>query len=182
MNKNGGIQLPRDDKGEINVKELIDLGKKEQIDDKSTLMTAEEQAMYLINTVKCRLAPSQIHGVGVIAIRDIKKGDKLFCVLTTKPNFFTISYNNLKKHLKDTFPEILQLILDRWPNVVNGQPFLSPNYDARLISFMNHSDTPNYDPHTDTALQDIKAGDEVFENYRTMPNYEKAYPWLPVIE
>jgi len=46
---------------------------------------------------------------------------------------------------------------------------------------MNHSDPPNYDPVTDLALADIPKGEEVFEDYRQIANYEKAFPWLPVI-
>ena len=97
-----------------------------------------------------------------------------------KPTRYTVSFTELKQKLKDT--EILQLIIERWPRIVNGGAFISPNYDARLTSFMNHSDTPNYDPATDFALADISKGEEVFEDYRQIPNYERAFPWLPVIE
>lgn len=142
-------------------------------------LTNEEQAQELSRTVKCKLGPSKIHGVGVITLRNIEKGEQLHCALTTKPNWYTIKYANLKKYLKDVFPEVLQLIIERWPHVVNGQPFISPNYDARLTSFMNHSDNPNYDPKTDLALSDIPAGEEVFVDYRVVPNYQEAYPWLP---
>lgn len=34
-------------------------------------------AFYLNKTVWCKLGPSKIHGVGVFAIRDILKGQKL---------------------------------------------------------------------------------------------------------
>ena len=45
---------------------------------------------------------------------------------------------------------------------------------------MNHADLPNdnYDVDTDTAKRDIKAGEELFENYKNMRNYDKVYPWL----
>lgn len=171
MNKHGSVKLP-------SLAELEKQGKLAKIEENSTLMNAQEQAMYLGNTVKCRIGPSKVHGVGVIAMRDIKKGEQLFCALTVKAQWYNVSFANLKKHLKQTHPEVLGLILDRWPNVVNGAPFLSPNYDARLTSFMNHSDTPNFDPHYDVALTDIKAGEEVFEDYRTFPNWDRAYPWL----
>jgi hypothetical protein len=114
----------------------------------------------------------------VIALRDIKAGEPLYCVNRAKPTRYTVAFTELKRQLQDTHPEILQLILDRWPRVVNGGAFVSPNYDARLTCFMNHSDTPNYDPATDLALADIAKGEEVFEDYRQIPNYEKAFPWL----
>ena len=142
-------------------------------------LTAEQQCDELIKTVKCKLAPSKVHGVGVVALRDIKEGEQVHCALTSKPQWFNVSHDHLKNHLKD-YPEILQLILDRWPQVVNGEPFLSPNYDARLISFMNHKENNNYDPVTDTALMDIKEGEELFEDYRIVPNYERAFPFLTI--
>lgn len=141
-------------------------------------MTNEEQAMELARTVKCTIAPSKVHGVGVFALRDIKKGEQLYCTLTVKPNWYTVGYDKLKKYLLPAHPEIMQLLMDRWPQIRNGSQFISPNYDARLTSFMNHAENANYDPNTDLALMDIKAGEEVFEDYRVIPNYQEIYPWL----
>lgn len=143
-------------------------------------MTNEEQAQQLAQTVKCKIAPSSVHGVGVVAMRAIAKGEQCFCALTVKPSWYTIPYKKLEKYLKDLYPEVLQLIIERWPQVYNGASFISPNYDARLTSFMNHSDTPNYDPVSDLALADIAFGDELFENYRTVDNCENIYPFLVI--
>ena len=180
MNQNGGIKLPRSADGSLDLAKLVQLGKQEQIAEATAPLSQEEQCLELIRTVKCKLGPSSVHGVGVIAMRDIVKGEQLFVALTVKPRWYNVTYANLKKWMDYTngYPEIYRLILDRWPQVVNGSQFISPNYDARLVSFMNHSDTPNYDPRTDLALADIKAGEEVFEDYRVIPNYEKAFSWL----
>lgn len=137
--------------------------------------------MELCQTVKCTLRPSPIHGVGVFAMRDIKKGERLFCLPTTVPEWYGMSFKDLDIFDK-THPEIKELILGRWPAVANGSKFLSPNYDARMISFMNHSDIPNYDIATDSAARDIKVGEEVTEDYRTMPNYQKMFPFLDAQE
>lgn len=164
MNKKGNIKLNIEQQPPINP------------------LNKEQQAFELMRTVKCKLGPSKVHGIGVIALRDIKKGDQLFCALTQKPQWYDLTYDDLSKHFDKTFPEIKQLIVERWPNIVNGSKlFISPNYDARLTSFMNHSDTPNYDPRTDCALEDIFAGDEVFEDYKVIPNYEVAFPFLKKI-
>ena len=132
--------------------------------------------MELSSTVKCKLAPSNIHGIGVFAIRDIKKGEKLYVqpALWTRPAWFTLTL----AALKEIPPEVREIIMGRWPQVVNGRYFMSPNFDQRLLAFMNHSDIPNYDEKDDTALRDIKAGEEIFENYKNMLNWEKAFPWL----
>ena len=138
--------------------------------------TQEQQIQELTETVKCRIGVSKVSGVGIIAIRDIKKGEQLHCRLEA-PIWYTVTYDNLTL----LPPEIRQLILDRWSNVINGQPFLSPNHDAIMICFCNHSDTPNYDPFSDCATEDIPKGCEVFENYRVAKNADLVYPWLKVI-
>lgn len=194
MNKNGGVDLnamgdeqAKRDAGLVKSGiQLPDLGKlaaegrKAKIEERVVPMSQEEQCQDLIRTVYTRLAPSPVHGVGVFAIRDIKKGNRCFVMPASdnRPQWYKIYPATLKKEVGEVFPEIYGLILDRWPQVVNGIPFLNPNFDARLVSFMNHSDTPNYDPVTDLALTDIKAGEELFEDYRVVPNYEKAFPFL----
>lgn len=140
-------------------------------------MTQEEQIQELKAQVKCRLAPSPIHGVGVFAIRDIEKGETLHCALE-EPKWYTVTYANLRK-----LPaEIRQLVLDRWSHVVNGEPFLSPNHDAIMVTFMNHSTEPNYEPLTDSATRDIPKGTEILEDYRFAKGWEKVYPWISAVD
>ena len=114
----------------------------------------------LNNTVKCKIAPSSIHGVGVFAIMDIKKGEKMFCAEDKK-----LWYSLPPKKFCQIRFEVAYLIYQRYPKSMMGSQFLSPNSDARLISFMNESKDPNYDCKTDLALEDIKCGQEVLENY-----------------
>jgi SET domain-containing protein len=128
-------------------------------------MTIEEQIAHLNNTVKCTLKPSPIHGIGVFALRDIKKREELNCVAESG-QVFEIPLGRLQ----DIRPEILSLILDRWPQAQigdspNGSPFYSPNSDVNLMSFMNHSSTPN--SQFGIAVKDIKAGEEITEDYDT---------------
>lgn len=189
MNKDGGVDLGKmgdnQDNGMVksgiqmpDLGKLAELGKREKVEDRVALLSPEDQCYHLGRSVRCRIAPSKVHGVGVVAIRDLKKRERAHVMFSEKAQFYRVSPSTLKKHLGEVYPEVYQLILDRWPNVVNGQPFLSPNYDQRLISFMNHSDTPNYSPETDTVLCDIKAGEELFEDYRVVPHYEEAFPFL----
>ena len=62
-------------------------------------------------------------------------------------------------------PEIRKIIMQRWPITKDGNPFLSPNDDALLISFLNHSDKPNYDKFKDEAFTDIEKNEEITEDY-----------------
>jgi SET domain-containing protein len=111
----------------------------------------------LNDTVWATIAPSSIHGVGVFAIRDIPKGQKI--------NAQGGTGEWIRTDLAKVEPEVRKLILQRWPLEVDGYPYLSPNDDAILISFMNHSKEPNYDKQTDEALRDIKKGEEITEDY-----------------
>lgn len=122
-------------------------------------MTDSEIINHLNETVWCTLAPSPIHGIGVFAIRDIPKGQKLYCRIPSETSPISLST------FEGLHPEILTMIKQRWPLALKGDYFHSPNDSAKLILFMNHSDTPNYDDYTDTALFDIKRGEEITENY-----------------
>lgn len=121
-----------------------------------------------------RLAPSPIHGVGVFALRAIAKGEKLHCF----PNQFRKWYAVPYERFNEIREEVRSLILERWASVINGSSFQSPNDDAWMILFMNHDDNPSYDIKTDCALRDIKRGEEIVEDYRTMKNAKQVFNFL----
>lgn len=130
-----------------------------------------KSAINLLNDlVKIKLAPSEIHGVGVFAMRDIKKGELLNA--DAIPHMFDVPYSKFKQ----LEPEVREVLLGHFPLIVNGSHFIYPV--TKMSAFLNHSDLPNYDGKTDKALRKIKKGEEITENYRTIPNYEKVYPWL----
>ena len=133
-------------------------------------MTNQDEINELNSIIKARIGVSKIHGVGVIAIRDISKGEMVYA--DRMPKLYQVPYGSMNK----LFPEVREIILERWPSIINGGRFIAP--DARLLSFMNHSDDANYDPITDTALRKIWKGEEITENYKQMKNWEKVYPWL----
>ena len=134
------------------------------------------QIVELNSIVKATVGVSKIHGVGVIAVTKIGKGQKLY--LDKMPQVYNLPYASLKQ----LFPEVRKIILDRWPVIINGSRFVYP--DIKLTSLLNHSENDNYDPATDTAKCDILTGEEVLINYKSMPNYEKIWPdiklWLNV--
>ena len=138
-------------------------------------LSKDQQITELNSTVKCKLAPSPIDGVGVFAIRDINAGDRCYITPRIMPKFYNIPFGSLSK----LFPEVKELVLSHWASVVNSSIFQSPNDDVGLLFFCNHSyEDYNYDVGTDTALRDIKIGEEVLENYFYMENAEKVYKWL----
>ena len=124
-----------------------------------------------LNTyVLTKIAPSSIHGVGVFALRDIKKGQILYADMLTK--IYTLPYQEFHRLI----PEVGDMILERFPQVINGSKFLYP--DTRIQAFMNHSSAPNYDAIKDTALVDIEQGEEITEDYRKIEGWEKIFHFL----
>ena len=130
-----------------------------------------KNACELLNeVVKIRLAPSSIHGVGVFAMRDIKKGEKIYSDII--PHQFDIPYKMLKR--LDT--EIRDIILGHFPLILGGSHFMYPV--TKMSAYLNHSEDANYDAVKDEALRPIKKGEEVTENYRLIPNYQRIFAWL----
>lgn len=133
-------------------------------------MTQDEQISWLNSIVRLRLGPSPIHGIGLFAIRDIPKGTKLYA--DTFPQLYNLPYSSFNK----LFPEVRDLLLERWPGITQGSKFAYP--DTFLQAYMNHSDSPNYDAKKDEALTDIKAGEEITENYKRINGWSQVFPWL----
>lgn len=130
-----------------------------------------KQAVNLLNDiVKIRIAPSPIHGIGVFAMRKMKKGEKLYADVI--PHAFDVPY----KYFNKLNPDVRDILLSHWPQIINGSHFLYPV--TKMVAFMNHSDNNNYDGKTDKLIKDVEAGEEITENYRVVPNYEKVFAWL----
>ena len=137
-------------------------------------LSKKDQITELNDTVRCTLKPSPIAGIGVFALRNIRKGERCYCSPNMIPRFYNISFASLNGLL----PEIKELVLARWASVVNASIFCSPNDDQHLLMFINHSTDPNYDVVSDTSLRDIKKGEELLEDYTVMKNWQLAYPDL----
>lgn len=130
-----------------------------------------ETQIAMLNTfVRLRIAPSKIHGVGIFAVCDIPAETKLYT--DNMPEIFNLPYQEFSK----LFPHVRKLLLERWPQIVNGSAFLYP--DARMLAYCNHNDEANYDAINDRTLRDIKEGEEVTEDYRKIPGFEKVFVWL----
>ena len=137
-------------------------------------MTIESQIQELNETVKCHIKPSPIDGIGVYSLRDIKKGEKCYVIPEEARKWYSIPHDRFN----ELRPEVAELIMTRWPSIILGSLFVSPNDMVWLITYMNHSSTPNFDVDTDSALRDIGQGEELFEDYRLMKNYKEIYKWL----
>ncbi len=130
----------------------------------------ENQIHNLNAKIKVKIGVSKVHGVGVITICRIEEGERVWA--QELPRMYSLGYSSMGQ----LFPEVRKLLLERNPAIINGSGFIMP--DAIMIDYMNHSQNPNYDAKTDTALRRIGEGEEVSEDYTLMQNYEKVWPDL----
>lgn len=130
----------------------------------------KEAIQVLNDIVNVRIGPSEIDGVGIFALKDIKKGTKL--QLDAIPHMFDLPFD----HFDKLNPEVQEILLGHFPQIVNGSHFMYPV--TKFTAYLNHSDNPNYDAKEDKTLRKIKAGEEITEDYRKIEGYEKIYSWL----
>jgi len=115
--------------------------------------------------VYTRLGISNIHGIGVFAISDIKKGTLLFEYDITEMVWVNAS------EIANTSDKIKKMYEDFCVVKDNGTLYGCPaNFNQLTMAwYMNHSDTPNveidenYDFRT---LREIKDGEELTINYK----------------
>jgi len=124
-----------------------------------------KEAIAMINdVVKLELGASA-GKVIVGALRDIKKGEKLYA--TAIPCLVDIPYKDFEK----IRPEIREMILSHFPQVVNGSHFMCP--DTLMQMYIQHGENPNYDADTDKALRKIFKGEEITHDYRKLKDWDK---------
>ena len=118
--------------------------------------------------VLVRLKSSKIHGVGVFAIQNIKKGQYIFYgddedMVWVKKNVI----KNLSKELKKLYLDFCVL--------KDGKFGCPSNFnDLKPAWYLNHSDRPNIAADKNYnfyALRNIKKGEELTSNYKTYSEY-----------
>lgn len=135
----------------------------------------KESIEALNEIVNSEIQPSKIHGVGVFALRDFKKGDKLY--QGGIPNTFDLPYSKFKT-LK---PYVKEKLLQFFPFKVTEKkedPITFWYPVNSMQAYINHSNKPNYDPIEDVALKDIKKGEEITEDYKKIDGWAKVYKFI----
>jgi len=140
----------------------------------------------LISQIFCRLAPSEIDGIGVIAIKDIPKDTEVFNICNemlediielTDEDLDGLD-NSISNYIQDFFIKEESGI---WALPAGGLNSLNISF------FLNHSDTPNLSPElshgyaTWKSNRLITVGEELTNDYRLLgPSNElvKQFPWL----
>ena len=145
-----------------------------QYDKKSeeNIITKNKLLNHLKNDIYCRIGISKVHGVGVIAIKDIPKGIKPFATLSKEKDKII---NLSKDDVKDINPNVRKILTDFFFNEKRDEyDVLASGPNNLNISFyINHSNKPNIDIIADTESnyygfitnRIIKKGEELFINY-----------------
>lgn len=128
----------------------------------------DEILNHLIQNVKTKIAVSQIHGVGVFAIRDIKAGEELFPIWKLDTGIYLIPNDRLN----DIPNEVLELLDMYFINDECGYKFIrlfkGINFLFHGVSYCN-SAYPNIEnvniDINGIALRDINKGEEILEWY-----------------
>jgi SET domain-containing protein len=119
----------------------------------------------IINT-KCRLMPSKIHGIGLFAIMNIKKGTDPF---DSEPKHKWIKIN--KNEFKSAHPEVKKIIDDFYCFDEKGNGWIPERgfYAMGLSFYLNHSKKPNLkridDDGNFITTKNIKKGEELTVDY-----------------
>jgi SET domain-containing protein len=122
--------------------------------------------------VYARIECSKIHGVGVVAIKDIPKGTNPYKRSSTAHKDVGIS----DKYIEKLKPEVKKMVHDFFQKEDDGKWYLpQAGLNSIDVSFyMNHSDKPNIKVTdakerfvTFRAAHNIKKGDELTINYNS---------------
>lgn len=111
--------------------------------------------------VKTKISESNIHGTGLFADEDIKKGQVIWRYQETTADVFSFE-NFLQKCSELDLAAILGMMHYSY---IKDQKVVHVLHDEKYI---NHSLTPNVkflDWKTEVAIKDIRKGEEILENY-----------------
>lgn len=141
------------------------------IDDKTFLKRfgqLEDVMNHLKFNIKTKLGVSDIHGVGVFSIKDIKKGEDVFPDWEHESGIYIIPNDRLS----ELSSEVLELLDMYFINSECGYKvirlFKGLNFLSNAFSFCNSSHNTYLSQNIDfngIAIRDIKKGEEILEFY-----------------
>jgi hypothetical protein len=135
----------------------------------------EEVIAHLKNNIKTKIGVSSIDGVGIIAIRDIQKGEVIFPIWEYDTGIYLIPNHRLNEIPK----EVLKLLHMYFINEDCGYKiirlFKGFNFTFHGFSYCNSAYNTEYTQNITNdgiALRYIKAGEEILESYIENINLE----------
>lgn len=124
--------------------------------------------------VYARIGPSRIHGVGVLAIRDIPAGSLVFRGESERVAW--VSRAAVRR-----LPPALRALYEDFGMVAGDQIGVPPTLNMLSVGwYVNHADAPNLEAGEDgrfRALRRIRRGEELTADYRTF--VDEPLPFRP---
>ena len=125
---------------------------------------------YLFTGIKSYVAPSKIHGIGLFALVDIRKGEKVFPIWKGETGWYKIKYSKAKKLPNEVLSYILRSFgsnIENDESEINVVLIKDTNFlFSNPLSLLNTKyEEGNLDSKTGIALKDIKKGEEITGNY-----------------
>lgn len=124
--------------------------------------------------VYARIGPSRIHGVGVIAIRDIPAGTLVFHGESERVVW--VSRAAVRR-----MPKAIRALYEDFGMVSGDRLGVPPTLNMLSVGwYVNHSDRPNVEAGDDArfrALRPLRAGEELTADYRTF--VDEPLPFRP---
>jgi hypothetical protein len=128
----------------------------------------EEVISHLKNNIKTKIGVSSIHGVGVIAIRDIKKGEYVFPIWEHDTGIYLIPNDRLDELPKEVFKLLDMYFINEDCGYKVIRLFKGIGLISHTISYCNSAYNTEYTQNISNdgiALMDIKVGEEILEWY-----------------
>lgn len=125
---------------------------------------------YLNTSVKSYQRTSKVHGVGLFALVDIKKGEQVFPIWKGETGWYKIKFGKSKQLPK----EVLSYILRSYGNnIVNDNSELRFKltkdcnflFSEPLCLINTQFEEGNVDSKTGIAIKEINKDEEIFGNY-----------------
>ena len=124
--------------------------------------------------VYARIGPSRIHGVGVLAIRDIPTG-----TLVLQGESERVTW--LSRAAVRRMPKAIRALYEDFGMVWRDKIGVPPTLNMLSVGwYVNHSDSPNVEADDDArfrALRRIRKGEELTADYRTF--VDEPLPFKP---
>ena len=136
-------------------------------------MNKEALLKQLAESTYVMIKASPVHGIGVFAIRDIRKGTQ---------DIFSQGVGEwieVSKEEVDALPKHSRDLVENHC-LFDDKSYFIPDYGFKLVDlviYLNHSDTPNVvsinDGERFEAIRDIACGEELFVDYGTIVEGEE---------
>lgn len=137
---------------------------------------------YIKNHVNVKLAPSSIHGVGIFALRDIEKGEKLFVEWNGETGQYFLNeheFNAFDEKVKEHLSQMFGYVKDgeqiyKMSIVLNKNCHWIFKTPLHWVNSCGIDGEPNLNRETLTTTKFIKAGEEILLMYGKYNKFKKT--------